>query len=352
MAKPPPDPARSLVVLAAGLLPAQRQDWGQAMLAEFDAIPGPWGRWRFGLGCARVALVAPRRAGGPALLVRTALLASAVALGLGIYALAPAMAAVALLFPAVLVGCGWLALLRSRSATGHQGAPGWPLRAVILGGVAGWLGVVMYGVVRYPAMGAFNLWRAVAFAGLLAGYVGMALLPPRLVTSQLAAARRPALVGGLLAGGLVVAGGALAQLGEIQVLKGWRWLALLVASMVVGAVAARSSVAAGAAAGVRVDAGIRAALQAGVWTGLVGCLLLAVGGMSVLYLAPTAHIPSDAYTVHAFQASGLPDIITYEVLDSLGGLSFLLVEVPLLSAILAVLGGALAASLPRRTAAP
>jgi hypothetical protein len=209
----------------------------------------------------------------------------------------------------------------------------------------------MYGIVRYPGMGAFNLWGALAFTGLLACYVGMALLPPRLATSQLAAARRPALVGGLVAGGLVVAGGAVAQLGEVQVLKGWRWLALLVALMVVGAVAARSSVAAGAA-GVRVDAGIRAALQAGVWTGLVGCLFVAVGGMSVMYLAPTAHIPSDAYTVHAFQASGLPDIITYEVLDSLGGLSFLLVEVPFLSAILAVLGGALAASLPRRTAAP
>ena len=346
------DRARSLVALAARLLPAQRRDWGQAMLAEFDAIQGRWGRWRFALGCARVALVAPRQAGGPALLVRAGVLAGAAAVGLGIYALAPAMAAFAMLFPAVLAGCVWLALLRSRSATGQQGGPGWPLRAVILGGIAGWVGVVMYGVVRYPAMGEFTLWWAVALTAILACYAWMALLPPRFTTSQLAAARRPALVGGLVTGGLGVAGGTVAHLGDVQVLKGYSWLASLVTLVVVGAVAARSSVAARAAAQVRVDAGIRAALQAGVWTGLVGCLILAVGGMSVLYLAPNAYLPTDAYTIHAFQASGLPDIITYEVLDSLSGLTVILLELPLLSAIPAAMGGALAASLSRRTAAP
>ena len=88
------DPARSLVSMATRLLPAQRRDWGQAMQAEFDAVPGPWARWRFALGCARMALVAPRQAGGPALLVRVGLLAGAAVVGLGIYGLAPAMAAV------------------------------------------------------------------------------------------------------------------------------------------------------------------------------------------------------------------------------------------------------------------
>jgi ABC-type transporter Mla subunit MlaD len=43
-----------------------------------------------------------------------------------------------------------------------------------------------------------------------------------------------------------------------------------------------------------------------VWAGLVGGLLLAVGGMAVMYLAPDFYVPTDAYTVHAFQASGLP----------------------------------------------
>ena len=78
------DPARSLVSLATRLLPAQRRDWGQAMQAEFDAVPGPWARWRFALGCARMALVAPRQAGGPALLVRVGLLAGAAVVGLGL----------------------------------------------------------------------------------------------------------------------------------------------------------------------------------------------------------------------------------------------------------------------------
>ena len=53
------DPARSLVSLATRLLPAQRRDWGQAMQAEFGAVPGPWARWRFALGCARMASGTP-----------------------------------------------------------------------------------------------------------------------------------------------------------------------------------------------------------------------------------------------------------------------------------------------------
>jgi hypothetical protein len=44
---------------AAGLLSAQRAEWGQAMLGELDHIDG-WGRrWRFAAGCAGAALLLP-----------------------------------------------------------------------------------------------------------------------------------------------------------------------------------------------------------------------------------------------------------------------------------------------------
>ena len=44
---------------AAGLLSAQRAEWGQAMLGELDHIEGRGRRWRFAVGCAGAALLLP-----------------------------------------------------------------------------------------------------------------------------------------------------------------------------------------------------------------------------------------------------------------------------------------------------
>jgi len=51
-------PAR-LLRWAAGLLSAQRAEWGQAMLGELDHIDGWSRRWRFAAGCAGAALLLP-----------------------------------------------------------------------------------------------------------------------------------------------------------------------------------------------------------------------------------------------------------------------------------------------------
>jgi hypothetical protein len=40
-----------------GLLPAARSEWGRAMQAELATIDSPFERWRFALGCTRVALL-------------------------------------------------------------------------------------------------------------------------------------------------------------------------------------------------------------------------------------------------------------------------------------------------------
>ena len=49
-------PAR-LLAFATNVLPAERQEWGQAMSGELDRIDGPAARWRFSIGCAWAAVV-------------------------------------------------------------------------------------------------------------------------------------------------------------------------------------------------------------------------------------------------------------------------------------------------------
>src|ERR1700730_11987405 len=51
-------PAR-LLGWAVGLLAAQREQWGQAMIGELDRLDGQARRWRFALGCVAAAVVMP-----------------------------------------------------------------------------------------------------------------------------------------------------------------------------------------------------------------------------------------------------------------------------------------------------
>jgi hypothetical protein len=68
---------------AAGLLSAQRHQWGQAMLGELDHIEGRGRRWRFTIGCIGAALLLPPWGRAGAAVV--AMLAVAMG-GLGLYA--------------------------------------------------------------------------------------------------------------------------------------------------------------------------------------------------------------------------------------------------------------------------
>ncbi len=51
-------PAR-LLGWAVGLLAAEREEWGQAMIGELDRLDGRARRWRFALGCVGAAVVMP-----------------------------------------------------------------------------------------------------------------------------------------------------------------------------------------------------------------------------------------------------------------------------------------------------
>jgi hypothetical protein len=73
-----------LLQWAIGLLPADRVDWGQAMLGELDRIDGDSNRWRFALGCvAGLVLVSPWGPVGPMATLGAAALGSTVVLSVG-----------------------------------------------------------------------------------------------------------------------------------------------------------------------------------------------------------------------------------------------------------------------------
>ena len=52
-----------LLTIAVRRMPAERSEWGAAMLAELAQLQHPSTRWRFALGCTRVALFPPRQGG-------------------------------------------------------------------------------------------------------------------------------------------------------------------------------------------------------------------------------------------------------------------------------------------------
>ena len=53
------DLAARLLGWAVGLLAAQRDEWGQAMVGELDRLDGPTKRRRFAVGCVGAAVVTP-----------------------------------------------------------------------------------------------------------------------------------------------------------------------------------------------------------------------------------------------------------------------------------------------------
>ncbi len=64
----PDDYAAWFLAWAVRWMPADRREWGAAMQAELCQFHGPINRWRFALGCARVAVLHPGRPRTAALL--------------------------------------------------------------------------------------------------------------------------------------------------------------------------------------------------------------------------------------------------------------------------------------------
>ncbi len=77
--RPPGDAPARLLGWAVGLLAAQREPWGQAMIGELDRLRGRSQRWRFALGCVGAAVVLPPW--GPAVAVLGTLMTVAASAG-------------------------------------------------------------------------------------------------------------------------------------------------------------------------------------------------------------------------------------------------------------------------------
>ncbi|HEV7650410.1 MAG TPA: hypothetical protein VGP26_19865 [Actinophytocola sp.] len=136
----PGDPARALLTLACRRLPADRVDWGRAMIAELDNLDHAAARWRFALGGVRAATLAR------------------------------------------LTGRG----------TGHPGV------TMLMLGILACAGLVVTALVAYPALRAdrkIPLFLA-AMVVILAGYAGLARARARDMSAESAAARRYGLIGG------------------------------------------------------------------------------------------------------------------------------------------------------------
>jgi hypothetical protein len=149
------DRAALVLRLAVSGLPADRADWGRAMLGELDEAPGPGARWRFSLGCA-----------------------------------------------------GAVVTLRVRESLGGSHRDGALVRTAVLGAVAAALALGGYGLIHYPSLRAGEgAWDAVlVLLAVLPGYAVCALCLSRGMTPSAVIARRYGLGGGVAigAGWLVV----------------------------------------------------------------------------------------------------------------------------------------------------
>ncbi|MDX6535988.1 MAG: hypothetical protein QOD37_329 [Gaiellales bacterium] len=149
------DRAARLLLLAVSGLPADRADWGQAMLGELDEATGSRARWRFSVGCVKAVMT-----------------------------------------------------LRARQSFGGSHRDGALVRTVVLGAVAAALALGGYGLVRYPLLRAGEGARASALMllAVLLAYVVCALCLSRGMTPTAVVARRYGLCSGVAigAGWLVV----------------------------------------------------------------------------------------------------------------------------------------------------
>jgi hypothetical protein len=255
------DRAAALLELAVRGLPARRAQWGAAMLVELDAVPGGRARRRFSLGCVRSA--------------------------------------------------AWMriaAALDARERGAHR------RRAGLLAGVAVALALPVYGLVRYPALGAGRgMWAAAAvLVATLLLYAVCAWALLRGATAAASAARRRAVLAGVAVGAawlLVLAPGALKQ---------WVLAPLVFALACPIGVAVRTRGGGGTP---------RRATAAALASGLVGGLLVFVAWATATYLRSGR--PYDPQLVRDFHASGARDLASYAVADDLVVALSLLILVPI-----------------------
>jgi hypothetical protein len=272
------DLPQRLLAASVALLAADRAEWGQAMVGELDRLTVPGERWRFVLGCARTTLLLPPRRGAPGRLIVTVLASAAVA-------------------------C---------------------------------VGLVGYGLVRYPGvMTGARSWVAIAaFLAVLGGYSATANIIVRRMDRPALDAVRVALIGAAVIAALWIVVGVTASFSGSDYVA-TLLLALPIASLSVGAL--------GTWRGRTASTGRQAAVLSALGAGLL--VFLVWVGDTVL----TGGRPYDAGMVRDFHSSEARDLATYAVNDNLGSAMMLLLLVPMVTAFFSLTGVAITARLLRRT---
>jgi hypothetical protein len=236
-----------------------------------------------------------------------------------------------------IAACAWLILRRVHPAAPESVPSPRELRAAVFAGIATCLALAAYGVTHYPIGGGSPGPSTALFVGILTSYAGIALAWSSSPTTA-AAAHRYGVLGG-------VGTGCLSLLGSLPLMlagSGWVTMAVgLVAPVAIGTWAAAAS------------GHIRAGVEAGFWSGLIGALIFFVGLVSLTYVA-TSWFTHDPQTVADFQSSWSAQhvsayrnhyhaISTFVVSDNLGQASVWLSVAPALSTIFGAVGGMLGA---------
>jgi hypothetical protein len=271
------DLPQRLLAASVALLAADRAEWGQAMVGELDRLTAPGERWGFALGCARTTLLLPPRRGAPGRLIVTVLASAAVA-------------------------C---------------------------------VGLVGYGLFRYPGVltGARSWVAVAAFLAVLVGYTGAANILVRRMDQPALDAVRTALMGAAVIAALWIVVGVIASFGGSDYVA-TLLLALPLASLSVGAL--------GTWRGRTASTGRQAAVLSALGAGML--VFLVWVGDTLL----TGGRPYDAGMVRDFHSSGAHDLATYAVNDNLGSAMMLLLLVPVLTVSFGLTGAAITARLLRR----
>jgi hypothetical protein len=253
-------PARLLAV-AIATLPEARRDWGAAMLTELGQVRARSARWRFAVGCARVAIFPPRSNRGP-VIATMALGAGAVILtGLTVGEALPPMRVFAVTFVGLIGAAAVVTVARVRPLFRRTSGP--LVVAIGITGVASCIAATVYLVDQHPTA-ALHLHPAAAIflATILAGALWLIVAPPRALTGDRLASYLAVGVAVVLGLGLLLASRSDLKVngGDGDGIFGFVHFmpvpAIFVTALLVGAV--RRSV--------------RAGVQATVWTALLAAL--------------------------------------------------------------------------------
>jgi hypothetical protein len=320
-----------IVAAATNRLPAGRQEWGQAMLAELTHIPDRGRRWRFTIGVLRVTMFPPVRHRGRVLVAASVALALAVTATLSAAHAVPSLA----VFVAVLglLLCGYTTVVAARAPRPPRTVAYLLVCVVALGGLAATVTTVVQIAGAHPSATTDHTHVfSVLLALIISGYLAAALTPRRTMR-------------------------------HARAVLWWALAATATAGTVWIVIALTTSTTAGGVTGLISPVGIAATLAASIGAAATGRDTAAGTRAGVLTAILTAPIHfavtmttfvhmrhwtlTDPYDIAAYPHSGYPDIASYLLGDILGGNIIAgLIFYPVIALVVARIGAAIGTGRP------